>query len=101
MAVHEQEREISLAPAEAFDYIEKKLQEGGFKNIQALKSRMLIRAEIKTFGQWTKSPIEVTVTGTDAGTSIILASASAEAQSLTSGNPAKRMVQKFLDSLES
>ena len=101
MAVHEQEREINLSPDEAFDFVEQKLQEAGFKDIQALKSRMTLRGEMRTFGQWTKSPMEVSITGTDSGSSIILVSAVAQAQSLSSGNPAKRMVEKFINSLES
>ena len=96
MAVYEAEREVNLPADQAFDFVEQKLIQAGFKNVQVLRTRNMIRAEKRTFGQWTKSPIEVSIVATPSGGSIILASAMATAQSLSSGNPARRMVDDFM-----
>jgi len=78
------------------------LRKANFKNIKESPGLPGLTAEIQIGSQWTKTPIQVSVTAVDEGT-LVKAVSSGTGQSLVSlfRSPSKAAVEKFVKGLES
>jgi len=78
------------------------LRKANFKNIKESPGLPVLTAEIQIGTQWTKTPIQVSVSAVDEGT-LVKAASSGAGQSLVSlfRSPSKAAVDKFVKALES
>jgi Short C-terminal domain len=101
MAVSERKTTRAEAPQAALTACAQALAKAGFNNIQTHPDQMTVTADKRARGQWTRAPIVVSVSVSEAGSDITVRS-EAVAQSLVSAasKPSDRMVTRFLEALD-
>jgi len=101
MAVSERNTTRAESPNTALTTCAQALAKAGFNNIQTHPDQMTVTGDKRVRGQWTRTPVIVSVSASEAGSTITVRSEAA-AQSLVSAasKPSDRMVSRFLEALD-
>jgi hypothetical protein len=93
---------VSESPAAALQLCVAALRWGRFKKIEANEPELCVTGRKRVFGQWTRSPVTLTLAPTDDGETLVTVFGEAPIQSLSgmASNPAERMVRSVIRALE-
>jgi hypothetical protein len=100
MAIGEREVRLVEAPDAAIQKCVRALTIAKFKNIQTNHGAMIVTAQKRPIGSWTKSPVTLTIKA-DGGGSLVTVLSQAGVQSLVgaASSPAGRLVDQVVQAL--